>query len=275
MIYILGMSHIYPVLGACSAEDGQKIRTEDEPAFVDWRTKPGVLAAPVRAASIYIRDYAPHWGEVLAEQTEPTVISIAPGFRALLDSIDPENGKSVLFVFMQGEEYYQLAVGNFERPEDCQPADFYMPWHPELSISPLQQVVPLEVMERLMEFFLTKAAATFTAIRSLWPGLRVVNVICPPPPDLDCYAKVIHDKSRLASASLNYSARLKYYLLYRKILRETAALRGIETLLPPAATVRPDGLLRSEYAGDGLHGNLLYGSLVCEQMNELLQAGVR
>ena len=269
MVYMLGGSHIGPVLDACSAENGQSIYSEQEPAFIDWRTKPGTFAVPVKAANIYVGQYSPHWGPTLAVQTEPTVIRIAPGFQSLLASIDRGDAGNVVFVFMKGEEYYHMAGA------DSVPHDFYLPWHPELGISPQLQVVPLEIVQREVAYYLTDAIAAFNAIYSLLPGTRIVNVICPPPTDLESYAKVIYDPSKLPGQALKYSVRLKYYLLYRKMLQEAVALRGIESLLPPAETVRPDGPLRPEFVGDGFHGNLLYGSHVCAQMNELLTTGAR
>ena len=254
MIYFIGMSHMIPVLDACSIDERREqisiiYDKEKEPAFLEWNTKEGILPDRLKVANIYVGNFVPHWGAVLALQTAPAIINIAPGFQNLLKTIDSVGGKSILFVFMHGEEYVSMSG-----KEDSVPHDFYMPWHPELPVSPERQVIPLDVIKRQVAFYLTKAVANFNAIRSCLVGMRVVNVVCPPP------------------ASIN-ATNLKYYLLYVKMLNEAIRPLGIESLMPPPETVTPEELLKPEYVGDLVHGNTLYGSRVIAQMNELLQEG--
>lgn len=73
-IYILGMSHIMPVLRACSpAKDGHYgyFGNGHAPSFIDWPTLPGSLPAPLKVASIYVGHIAPFWGPVLAHRIRP------------------------------------------------------------------------------------------------------------------------------------------------------------------------------------------------------------
>ena len=68
-IYLLGMSHIMPVLRACSpAKDGHYSHFGNgiAPSFIDWPTLPGSLPAPLKVASIYVGHIAPFWGPVFA-----------------------------------------------------------------------------------------------------------------------------------------------------------------------------------------------------------------
>jgi hypothetical protein len=261
MIYILGMSHIRPVLDACSIngidEQLSKIANDKAPEFADWNMKPGLLPAPVKAASIYIRQIGAHWGLVPAQLTGPQVIGVVPGFQSFLESIDSTGHGTVLIAFMYGEEYIQMS----KRPYNA-PHDFQVPWRPDLVLAPQRQIIPLEIVERQVALHLTKSIANFEAIRCFHPHLRIINAICPPPGECGDGGE---PGQRFQS--------LKYYLLYVNALQAAAARRGIETLLPPAETLTSDGLLRAEYMDDGVHGNKLYGGQVVAQINDLLLQG--
>lgn len=261
MIYILGMSHMRPVLDACSVngmdEQLSKIANENAPQFADWEIQPGALPGPVKAASIYIRQIAPHWGAVPAQMTAPEVVGLVPGFQRFLESIDSRDPGHTLFVFMYGEEYLHMANGPYDVPHD-----FLLPWRADLALAPRRQVLPLEVVEKQVAWHLGRAIANFEAIRCFHPRLRIVNVICPPP-----------DECGAASDPGRHAQRLKYYLLYVKALRAATERRGIETLLPPAAALGADGSLLAAYVDDGVHGNKAYGARVVAQMRDLLLQG--
>jgi hypothetical protein len=64
--------------------------------------------------------------------------------------------------------------------------------------------------------------------------------------------------------------RLKNYLVYARALREFLKPLGIETLTPPPETLTPEGMLRAEYTGDPVHGNVEYGLRVLAQLRSLL-----
>jgi hypothetical protein len=263
MIYILGMSHIHPVLDACSINgiDAQlpKLMNDRMPAFIDWETKLGMLPVKVKASSIYIRQVAPHWGPVLARMTEPGVVGVSPGYQNLLASIDTGTPENILFAFMHGEEYHHMSV----RPYNF-PYDFEVPWRTDLAMMPARQIIPFEIVEKSAHYFLHGAIANLFALRTFLPNLRIVNVICPPPSDAgDIDVPTAH------------FVRLKNYLVYAKILREATEKVGIKTLLPPAVALTEKGLLRKEYAGDFVHGNTLYGELVVAQMRNIIEEAAK
>jgi hypothetical protein len=275
MIYMLGMSHLEPVLDAVSAnglsEQLDKIRGSEEPSFVEWATKTGILPDQVKTASIYIRQIAPHWGSVPAVQIEPTVVGMVPGFRTLLESIDQDDERNALVMFMYGEEHIYMG----RRQHDAR-HDFYIPWRPDLPVRPHRQVIPLDVIGREVSHYLVKAIANFMAIRAVCPTLKVINVVCPPPSRTgatDDPDDVVQEDDP-ALARDHDSVRVKYYLLYAKALMEALLPLGVESLMPPMDTVGADGLLRPEYAHDGVHGNALYGSRVAAQISDVLLAGV-
>jgi hypothetical protein len=258
MIYILGMSHIHPVLDACSVNDIDeqigKIMHDGAPVFVDWDSKPDALPGSIKAASIYIRQIAPHWGPTLAQLTAPGIVGVVPGYQELLASIDTTVPDNVLFVFMHGEEYHHMCI----RPSNA-PYDFEIPWRTDLPITPGRQIVPFGIVERSALHFLQGAIANFYALRTFLPNLRIVNVICPPP----------SDAGDIGSSATHF-VRLKNYLVYAKCLREATEKAGIETLLPPVEALSEPGLLDKAYAGDFVHGNKRYGELVLAQMRNLL-----
>jgi hypothetical protein len=273
MIYMLGMSHLEPVLDVISAnglpEQLWKITGAEEPSFIDWDIKPEILPDRVKATSIYIRQTSPHWGMVPAVEMGPSIVGMVPGFRKLLESIDGADAKTTLFVFMYGEEHVHMSRRQYDLPHD-----FYLPWRPDLPVLPHRQIVPLDVIEKEVAQYLAKAKANFMAIRACWPGLRVVNVVCPPPPGVDVEAEAVPEDDA-SSAYDNYPARLKYYLLYAKALNEAVLPLGVESMMPAPDTLDANGFLLAQYAHDGVHGNARYGSRVLAQMNEVLQAGAR
>jgi hypothetical protein len=271
MIYMLGMSHLEPVLDAISAnglpEQLWKITGAEEPSFIDWDIKPNILPDRVKATSIYIRQIGLHWGMVPAVEMGPSIVGMVPGFRKLLESIDGDDGKTTLFAFMYGEEHVHMSRRGYDVRHD-----FYLPWRPDLPVSPHRQVVPLDVIEKEVAQYLVKAKANFMAISACCPGVRVVNVVCPPPPRVDIEVEGVPEDHASAQCD-SYRARLKYYLLYAKALNEAVLPLGIESMMPAPDTLDADGFLLMQYAHDGVHGNALYGSRVLAQMNEVLQAG--
>lgn len=265
----MGMSHILPVLDACSA-DGLKaqlgrISNPQPPAFVDWALGPEQFPGPLLVANLYVRQVAPHWGSTLAVQTEPAVVAMAPGFQRLLGTMDPAGGRNTLFTFIHGEEHIQLALR--EQPD---PYDFELPERPDLPLLPGRQVLPLEVVERMVVHQLEKTRAILMAIRATHADLRVVNVVCPPTNRTPHWDPGPGGQCSETMALTPLPVRLKVYLLYERLLRLAATGWGIENLPPPADTVCEQGYLRDEFAADSVHGNRRYGERVVQQMNALL-----
>lgn len=266
----MGMSHILPVLDACSAGGLQaqlgRISNDQPPQLVDWHTDPAQIDVPVKVANLYIRQIAPHWGPTLALQSAPSVISMAPGFQKMLAGIDGHGGHT-LFTFIHGEEHIQLALR-----EQPQPLDFWLPERPDLAPLPGRQIVPLLVIERQVAAQIAKAQAILQAIRAMQPAMPVCNVVCPPtiPGDRWDPGPGVVDPEAVAMGPL--SVRLKYYLVYARQIREAARACGIESLPPPAEALGPQGYLAGGFAGDSVHGNKRYGALVLRQMAE--KAGV-
>lgn len=269
MIYMMGMSHMLPVLDACGAGGLQaqlgRLSNDAPPAFIDWTLKPDMLDAPLQVANLYVRQVAPHWGATLAQQTAPDVVAMAPGFQALLAGIDPDQGRNTLVTFLNGEEPIHLSLR--ERPD---PFDFCLPERPDLVPLPGRQVLPLDIIEKHVARRIEPVRATMMAIRATQPQLRVINVVCPPTIRSTRWDPGPGSRSSDTLEMTPLSVRLKIHLVYARLLRQAATDYRIESLLPPPETVGEQGYLRDEYAGDSVHGNQRYGEHVLRQMNALL-----
>ena len=271
MIYLAGMSHIWSLLDACSfngiKQQRSKLVNGQEPCFIDWDTPPGLFAAPLKVASLYIGDTGPHWGEVLAMHTEPHVLVFAPGFKRLIESIDDTRSESAFFVCMHGEEHIYISRAHHDTPYD-----YYLPNHPELPLLRGRQVIPLPAIQALMQRKLARALANFALIRLVKPHMRLVNIVCPPPVPAHLLGTTGRNyvPSQAAAAGGEDGLRLKNYYTYREMLLNAMAQLDITSLLPPPETVGPDGLLLPDYVADPVHGNARYGSKVLAQMNALL-----
>lgn len=268
MIYLLGMSHIMPVLCACSVDPDKawsafaEMIRDRAPFFFQWPTAEDVLPCAVKVASIYIGHTAPYWGPVLAMESPDEGLCCSQKFGELLNSIPPTESADSLFVFMHGEEFINICRRTYPVGYD-----FYLPERPDLWIKPERQVVPLEVIQRQMRESLSKAIATFKVIRVFKPDLRIINVICPPPVD----GEVLENSYESFGGSRgDEDLRLKHYLIYRAMLREATEALEIQSLLPPEEALTSKGLLSAGFTGDPVHGNARYGAQVLSQMRKLL-----
>lgn len=267
-IYIMGMSHMMPVIRACSAlEEGQYAFFGNgiEPSFIDWETRPNCLPLPLKVATIYIGHTSPFWGPVLARHESDRSLACSPGYRSLLESVEIQKGETLMFVFMNGEEHIHMS-----RRRHPAPHDFFIPEHPGLPIEPDRQVIPLSVIERQAKHHLCQAKANFSVLRALCSGLRIVNVLCPPPvlgSELSISAPEIDE-----DGNTNDGLRLKHYITYVKLLEEHVKSLGIYTLHPPLETLTERGMLRKEYTGDPVHGNIEYGRRVLAQIQKFQSA---
>ena len=268
MIYLLGMSHIMPVLCACSTDPekawsafGEIIR-DKAPHFFEWPTAEDILPCAVKVASIYIAHVAPYWGPTLAMESDDSGLGCSPQFGELLKSIPQADSADSLFVFMHGEEFIHIC-----RRAYSDAYDFYLPERPDLSIRAGRQIIPLEVIQRQMREYLSKAIATFKVIRAFKPEFRIINVICPPPVD----GEVLENShASFGGSRVDEDLRLKHYLVYQAMLQEATAALRIQSLPPPKEALTSKGLLSADYTADPVHGNAKYGAQVLRQMRQLL-----
>lgn len=265
MIYLLGASHIQPILNACAAPGPlsmPKFSRDEPPAFRECLLQEGMLPDRLKVASIYMGHIAPFWGAKLAAVTPQGVLGVAPGFQALLEVAETDPECRHLFVAMRGEEYYQVALGGV-----AEPFDFILPARPELAIVPGHAVLSLEVVQHQLAQRLAQTYMALAAIRKLCPRLHVIHITPPPPASSeDVAAWALAHGHGDVSHKVPTTVRLKLWLLYTRLLASFAASIGVECLPVPAQAVHGLGTLRPEYMGDFIHGNARYGVLVCNQM---------
>ena len=70
------------------------------------------------------------------------------------------------------------------------------------------------------------------------------------------------------------SFRYKVWRVIMELKQESCEAVGARFLWPPAQAVDADGMIRDEYAGEGIHGNVNYGALVAAQLDELVQCAL-
>lgn len=260
MNYIIGMSHILPVLDACSTkglhEQLHKIAHDQEPEFVNWEVEDSTFPSQIMATSIYIKQIASHWGITPAIMTSPTSVAINPGYQKLLRSINLKDS-SLIFAFMYGEEYINLS-NSF--PKDS--LDFILPNHADLPVNIDCQIIPYDVCVNQVEAAICKSIANFAAIKYLCPNLNIINMICPPPTESIDGQFTFHEL-----------LKFKYYLLYvERFIIQTTKL-GIKSMLPPPKALNNHGMLKTAYSDDGVHGNKSFGNEVVLQMSNLIRNG--
>ncbi|HEY5799195.1 MAG TPA: hypothetical protein VIT92_03195 [Burkholderiaceae bacterium] len=264
------MSHILPILDGCTdTSDCARFEDGSEPRFIDWETRPGLFNAPMKAACIYIGHRSMHWGREIALYKDQTM-HIAPGYTNLLQSIE-RGPDTVLFLSINGCELLT------SMPDDDEAFDFHLPFRPDLPIIPGRPIIPFEVVWQQLWGMLGNMANILLSTRLTLGGTRIVNVIHPPVIS-DAQAKVdtrIMEKNYPGAEISPLSVRLKYYLMYVKMMDMICSQAQIANMMPPPAAIGPDGALLDEYAADVVHGNKLYGALVAKQMSDLIAAGGR
>jgi len=265
LIYLLGASHIVAILDGCRAETSlvPDFDQSSPPRFRDWPLREGVLPDRMKMASIYIGHVAMHWGPHLAEILPERRLGIAAGFQSLLATIETDGEARALFVSMRGEEYFHLGQLGVAHPYD-----FLLPERPDLALAPDRPLLPLAVVQHQMVQAMSRTLLALTAMRKLLPRVRIVRIVPPPPTASEDVTRwtaenspQTHHTERLPSA-----LRLKLWLLYTRLLEEGTRALQLEVLPVPGAALHPTGLLRREYMADAIHGNALYGGLVCGQM---------
>lgn len=262
MIYLIGASHAGIVISAWVHPDEKKHHNfgETPPSFQNYKSKFNDDTAGFNASSIYIGHYSKWWGENLALLSDGGVLSISPGFKVLLESID-RTVKNHLFVFMAGEEHYHLGLS-----EHVQNIDFEIPWRVDLGLQTGKQIIPYDVIESQISVYLKKSFMNFVAIRRLLPNVLIYNVLCPPPIIL---SNQISIDNVLRSSNHNDFIRLKYYIVYSEILTKFTQKLGLLLVSPPSEAVGENGFLKPSYAKDSIHGNIHYGEAVISQIKLL------
>jgi hypothetical protein len=169
-----------------------------------------------------------------------------------------------------GNQHYVHGAINHPRP-----FDFVLPGAPELPLVAGAEVIPYDLLRRC-----------FThdpiALTLLWKqfqaacDLPIYHLAAPPSPQsnaLIAESLPVEWRSRAEQLGITPpSLRYKLWWLATETMKEISVGAGIRFLWPPEQTIDTEGLLRSEYANDGIHGNSNYGEAVIDQIDALIRA---
>ena len=150
--------------------------------------------------------------------------------------------------------------------------DFVLPDHVELPMQADAEIVPWGAVHKTCANALELDLKIIALAHQVTTGL-FVHVMVQPPLEDDALALAMTPFTRaqvpvfeVSKASL----RLKIYRVCCSITQEWCAERGIPILLPPAEAINERGFLKPQFALNTTHGDRAYGSLVLNQMRQML-----
>lgn len=198
-----------------------------------------------------------------------------PQLHALLrEKLDrPDLAGLPVFSLIGGADHHYL--GLFEH---ARPFDFILPEQPQLPLNPQAEVLPYGYCVQVMQGMLGDTFDTLSGLRQcvagpLWhmenPAPIEDNAFCEAnlPP---AFQRPAYRGMRVAGPVLRY----KVARLHRELVRQHCERIGIRFIACPAESMDEHGFLKPAYwpADDPLHGNALYGQLVLDQVERLLEA---
>lgn len=161
---------------------------------------------------------------------------------------------SAVISMLFGNHYNSLSFVQHPRAFDV-----HLPGRPDLGVTAGAQIVPYDLVHRLMASKLMKEGdGLMREMSAALPGTPVVVVPPPPPVPSDDYLQehgsiVVQEYLRHEVSPL--SLRLKFWLINREVLKDAAQRLSLRFLdLPPDVFDR-DGFLAESCWRDGVHGN--------------------
>ncbi len=188
----------------------------------------------------------------------------------ILECIERHKPVFIAAVWGGNEHYGHGAVNSPRR------YDFVLPTAPNLPLADGAEIVPYDLLVRR---FRTPAGA----LSSLWELLQsccrlpIYDPAAPPPSRSTDITSRLPPHWRQQAEAHGVAApsfRYKVWRLIMELKQESSEAVGARFLAPPAQAIDADGMLRDEYAGDGIHGNRDYGALVVGQLDQLVQGAL-
>jgi hypothetical protein len=221
----------------------------------------GGVPVDVKCLRFMTPAYTPHWTTIDGTKHANR--------RYLDDARDLIRSEKPTAVVCFAASNLSFDVGSANRPR---PFDFVLPSRQELPLC-ADEIVPYDMM---MERAMAAEAewSEFVAI-GVNSGVPVWSVAPPAPlvsfdlflPRMTHQIKDIITTRGVAPAPFRH----KMWLLQVEADRRVAASAGAGFLEVPPASVNDVGLRPVEYAGDALHGNAAYGSLVLQQIADIIE----
>lgn len=267
MNYLIGMSHAINIAKAFSPNQfllshdnwfaNQKdvfYELENETSAVAFRT----LMTAIIGGSGFVA------GEFIENGRQE--IKVHPQLLNLLKSLRINNESDILFSALAGSEHSTLSM--IQHPV---PYDFVLPTHPTLPIVRGRQILPYSLIETQIVNSIKQTLLVFKIIKSFHSEVNVVHIL--PPPPISSETQILNHSEVFTQQIAQYgitpaSIRLKYYLAYISIMSREAKKLGVDILMPPDISSDSEGFLLEKYWFGATHGNVEYGLLVVDQMNE-------
>ncbi|HXO03855.1 MAG TPA: hypothetical protein VN900_17455 [Stellaceae bacterium] len=188
---------------------------------------------------------------------------------AAADAVKRNSSALVVMSFWSNQHFF-LSISN-----DPRRFDFVLPHDDDLPIDPEAELVPFDLMKKMMSHIFKETLGLVDFLQQFYAGPAVVTAA---PPPVDDVVSIVNGTSSPELdekvRQLGYAPpalRYRFWKLCEIIANEYLSQRQVPLLPPPARTVRPDGFRVREYwGGDSIHGNLDYGELVLQQIDALL-----
>lgn len=197
-----------------------------------------------------------------------------PALLAVLDR--PDTAEAQVFSLIGGSVPFYF--GLFEHR---QPYDFILPDQPHLACSPGTELLPYSYCAKAMLRMLEEHTLTLSALRERIAG-PLIHLESPPPigDSAYCEAKLPPAFSGPAYQGMRVAApvfRYKVWRLHSALMRQHCERIDVRFMACPAESMDEQGFLKPIYwpTNEPLHGNALYGALVLDQVEGLLNSGAR
>jgi hypothetical protein len=191
------------------------------------------------------------------------------------DWLDTSPETDVLLISVAGSNWLEYCLSNRE-PK----FDLILPFAPELPEIPGAQLVPVAEMRHALVQTNAWHLRSIVALRRHLPKMPIWACAVPPPFQDNERLLELAAQGSVAAAIVAPIAehgvtdpvlRLKVYLLFAEIVRETYAAERIEYIPPPRAALTGPGFLAPECVHDLVHANGRYGEFVIADIEARLE----
>jgi len=272
-LFVIGHSHAINFLRACcndisilNHENYEKLQLGNK--FSDLITKNNYFLK--HALKAFVIPPNSNWGKIAVIRVDEGKehIDVATDFEALLRSLE-DRQEDVLISFFNGNEHSVISMIQHPIPYDFFPPNEVNHGGYDSDL----QIIPYPVIEKQIHQAVNSTVACLSVARHILPKMRIIHVLPPAPISSESQIRKAPEVFENLIEQFGISPiklRVKYYQVYVNMLRNLLMKRSIEFLSPPLASLDEHGALRTEYAFAATHANEAYGSLIAEQITELI-----
>ena len=184
-----------------------------------------------------------------------------------LEKIPKSHGRSV-FLSIGGNFYNVFGLLD-------SPAPFFVHGSLTLEDSTDRQLIPREMMLDHFRSRLERFNSNLRALKDHFSDSQIFHICSPPPIEsaerIRKYPGIFAEQMGMGVAPA--ALRRNLYDIQTAIYKEFCSALDINVIDPPASSLTPSGFLKEGYlSNDPTHANAKYGTLVWNQMNEIIHA---